>query len=100
MPLTIRGYSDDAIVVEGDFVEQFDVYTMSDEDARPAYLACSDGTLLSVHYDDFGVWRFSLVKRGRCKIRHTPGDEDSGTDRVQLAGEQVVWVLLGSELAK
>lgn len=99
--LTIYGSSDDLIEIEGDFAEE--INWISDDDER-AFLAVSDGTLLSALYDHDGVWRFNLIKPGvatMSKRDGIPDDEENYTDRVTLTAEKpFTFVLHGTKLAK
>lgn len=56
--ITITGGSDDHIIIDGDIIEQFDWWSEEDE---TSYLAFSDGTLLSVIYDQDGIWKVLLI---------------------------------------
>lgn len=94
--VTISGHSDDIIQIEGDIVDEF--YPGRDRE-EPYHLAFSDGTVLTVFYDNDGVWRLFQKKRGRTEFAKTEGDEDSGTDTVTLTGD-VDWVLGGQAFAR
>ncbi len=86
--ITISGYSDDIVEVDGDLTEEFGYF------GDPALIACSDGTLLRIVFDTDGVWRLTLVAAGSASYQHTPGG-DEGTDRVVLDGDigWVVWAV-------
>jgi hypothetical protein len=100
--LVIYGASDDLIEVEGDFTDEIGAYGCGE--TEPAYLAISDGTLLSVEYGDGGVWRFTLVRQGRAnmvKEEAPQDDENNYSDRITLTDPQPFeWVLFGGGLAK
>ena len=94
--ITVYGASDDLIEVEGDVREEF---TYTDE---PAFLAFSDGTVLSVLYDQRGTWRIAPVITGTAalEIVVAPVDnEDNYSDRATLRGD-VTWVVYGTSYAK
>ncbi len=57
--LTVRGYSDDLIEVEGDISEEFD-----NPAAAPSLLVFSDGTVARVVYGRGGIWRITLEAKG------------------------------------
>lgn len=100
--LIIYGASDDLIEIESTSfrAEEFNVYPNEDE---RLILAVSDGTVLRVRYDEDGIWRFTplVVGSANVDIKVCPVDsEDSYTDRVTLTGEDLSWVVLGSEIAK
>lgn len=101
--IRIYGASDDLIEVEGDISEEFPYY---DGDAL---LAFSDGTLLSVRYDSFGIWRITPITKGRSRLTHiicsSDGFEDDDySDQVHLFDEEldepITWVLYGIDLAR
>lgn len=87
--ITISGYSDDIVEVDGDLIEEFAYF------GDPALIACSDGTLLRIDLDTEGVWRLTQVAGGSASYQHTPGTED-GTDRVVLDGD-IRWVVYATE---
>lgn len=95
MSVTIYGASDDLIEVEGDLREEFVHYS---NDAEPAYLAFSDGTLLSVVYGGGkeAFWRIAPIRYGAAKYTlHQATDEDKDySDRVTLDGD-IQWVVCG-----
>lgn len=99
MPITIYGASDDLIEIEGEIREEFDSY-QGCADNHGQHLACSDGTLLSVLYDQDGCWRFHRVTAGSADFAKTEGDPDGDyTDRVTLTGD-IRWVALVSQIAR
>jgi hypothetical protein len=88
--VTIYGASDDLIVIEGDFSEEFSAAYEAD-----TWLVFGDGTILVVRYDDNGVWRITRKSDGRAamtKIEAPTDDEDNYSDRVTLTGD-LHWVL-------
>jgi hypothetical protein len=99
MGITIRGHSDDIVYVEGDITEEF--YPRMRDD-KPAYLACSDGTLLRITYgaDGSGCWRIVPVRYGTsyyAKREATDEDEDY-SDVVTLMGS-IAWVAMADQYA-
>lgn len=68
MATEIYGASDDLIEFEGDFNGEVGFYS-SGHDDKPALVMMSDGTLLSVQYNDEGVWKITLVKKGSLFVR-------------------------------
>jgi hypothetical protein len=97
MRLEIYGASDDLVEIEGDIREEFNVY-----DEPEGHLAISDGTLLSVLYDEHGFWRINRLVQGSAKYSKTEGtDIDSDySDRVTLDGPSFEWVVYGNAVAK
>ncbi len=97
--LRIYGASDDLIELEGQIVEEFNVF-LGDE---PVLLGMSDGTLLRV-VRPHGVWRFTEIRRGprtMLFIDQCPEDHETRySDEVYLTGAQISWVLCGTHLAK
>lgn len=97
MSITVYGASDDLIEIEGDISEEFNA--LGEESG--SVLAFSDGTLLSVLYDDNGIWRFNRLRGGSAaysKDENPPTDEDRYSDRVTLDGD-VQWVTFGAQKA-
>jgi hypothetical protein len=102
--VTIYGASDDLIEVESTSFrdEEFNVNLDSAQDSL--LLAVSDGTVLRVRYDEDGIWRFTPLVVGSAnvnfKVAAYAGDKGTYTDRVTLTGEDLSWVVLGSQIAK
>lgn len=95
--LKVYGASDDLIEIEGDIEEEFGHY-QRDKDAF--YLAFSDGTILSVLYDQNGIWRLTLIIKGSLYDRKEEGDVEADTNDVVYFNDGVKWCLLGNHLAK
>ena len=96
--ITVYGASDDLIEIDGAIKEEFGWY---DSGSKPAYLAFSDGTVLSVIYTDDGMWRINRVATGTAlysKTEATDGDTDY-SDRVSLQGD-IAWVVFGQQFEK
>lgn len=100
--IRIYGASDDLIEIEGDISEEF-VYVGGD-----ALLSFSDGTLLSIRYDNFGIWRIHVLSKGASRLTHivctSDGTDDDYTDAVHLFDEEldrpIQWVVYGLEIAR
>ena len=91
----IYGASDDLIEIEGVITDEFNYYNDDDE----AYLAFSDGTLLSVEYDKDGIWRLKRLVAGSNGYEHKSGDVVEDTmDLVTLTGP-LKWVVFGKNKA-
>ncbi len=92
----IRGVSDDLIEIEGDIEEEFNTKA-----GETSILAFSDGTVLNVIYDDLGMWRIFIVAIGKCNLKKVEAiSADSNySDVVRLEGEDIQWVVFGSEIA-
>ena len=85
--IKVYGASDDLIEIEGDINEEFDVYN------QDSLLTFDDGTVLSVKYNNDGVWKIERTKEGTatyCKLYEVDaGSENRGegyTDIVTLVG--------------
>lgn len=97
--LRIFGASDDLIEIEGDLREEFNL-PLEDK----VYLAVSDGTILSVEYNNQGIWRIAPVVAGTAKYEKTfeavSGDDDRYSDEVQLTSvEPFTFVAMASRVA-
>lgn len=95
--ITVYGSSDALVELEGDVTEEFYV-----PPGDKAVLAFSDGTVLRIEYIDEAIWRLSLVAAGACAMAHYQApedDEDNYSDRVELSGPAIRWVVLGEEVA-
>lgn len=95
--IRIFGVSDDLIEIEGDIREEFGPpYGVS------TYLAFSDGTLLSVVYDDNGFWRIHQIDQGGSHFEKTEGKdlEDDYSDVVILSGPTIRWAIMGTSFAR
>ncbi len=98
--IVIYGASDDLIEVESTSFrdEEFNVYL---NESESVILAVSDGTLLRVRYDEDGIWRFAPLVIGSANVTVEQGfDDDRHSDRVTLTGDDLRWVVLGSEIAR
>jgi hypothetical protein len=93
--LKITGYSDDNISITGDIREEFSRY-----DSEGDYLAFSDGTVLKAFYDEDGIWRFSLIFRGRLYQSKEDGNVADDINDVVTFGDGIKWVVCGEDLGK
>jgi len=101
--LKVSGASDDLIEIEGKSLsEEFSYDGRDRDDEKGAYLAFSDGTLLSVTYDRDGIWRFGVISKGSSFISKNEcvGDGDKTYSDEIFMGEDMKWVMYGSELVK
>lgn len=102
--IVLYGASDDLIEVESTSFRDEEFNVNLDRASDSVILAVSDGTLLRVRYDEEGIWRFTPVVIGSASvsINHATYDGDNGsyTDRVTLVGDDLHWVMLGTQLAK
>jgi hypothetical protein len=94
--IKIYGASDDLVEVEGDINEEFGWFADND---KPRPMGFSDGTLLSVRYDEDGIWRITLIESGTAVFNKKEGSVSQDTnDEVTLTGN-IRWVVLGNEFA-
>lgn len=71
--IKIYGASDDLIEIDGDIREEFNHYNEDD----PFYLAFSDGTALSINYNNDGFWCINRLAIGSAEYsKHEGADED------------------------
>lgn len=94
MKLTIRGHSDDIIIVEGKIFEEFYPGSLNIEKGKPAYLAFGDGTVLSVYFN--GEWNIKQKVVGKATFTKKDASGNEYSDVVTLEGE-IGWVVFGSE---
>ena len=93
--LLVSGYSDDLVELEGAIRAEFDIGTKD----GLRYVAVSDGTIMSIHYDTDGVWRIAPVDgpiSSYLNIEQAPAnDEDNYSDRAVLTTiEPIRWAVL------
>lgn len=98
MTITIYGYSDDLIVVEGDIREEFTHRTRRDDD--DGMIACSNGAVVRIRYDDSGVWRITPISGAEhITVTQAPEDDDDNySDRATICGD-IHWVVHGIAVA-
>lgn len=91
--IKVYGASDDLIEIEGEISEEF----YADE---KSYLAFSDGTLVSVDYDQDGIWRFNVLEKGMAIYNKSlPNlEKDEYTEVLTLQGN-IRWVVYGKDKA-
>lgn len=96
MTIIIYGASDDLIEIEGDIREEFN-WIPDDDESR--LLAFSDGTLLSVKYDNHGIWRLSMLSYGSAKFSKVEGDVEKDTPDIVTLDGLIKWVVFGEQSA-
>lgn len=97
MSVLIYGASDDLIELEGDLYEEF--YANTDSDNKN-YIAFSTGAVVTIEYDDDGIWKIRLINKGDgVDISQCPPEQDEiYTDTAEIFG-QVKWAVCGTEYA-
>ena len=97
--VTIFGYSDDLIEVEGAVRGEF---TLPSGDE--AFVALSNGVVVRILYSRSGVWRINLVsKPGDVAVSVTSApedDDDNYTDRCVVTGGDIAWAVLGTDVTR
>lgn len=92
--ITITGYSDDNIEIDGDISEEWGFYPDNATDS--CWIAVSDGTLLRINYDADGIWRVNPVIYGSASYSKVEGSVSNDTfDVVTLEGH-ILWVALAT----
>jgi len=92
--LSVRGSSDDIILIEKDGILYEEFY--SNCDGR-THVSFNDGTVLSISYDDEGIWRINLINQGSAKFSKVECEietEDNYSDVVTIEGD-INWVSAG-----
>lgn len=95
--LIISGASDDLIEIEGDIREEWYSYEKPKQ-----YIAVSDGTLLSIEYDNDGIWRVHKIFGGQASLAKEEGDTEKDTfDIVTLTSDvPFKWVCLCVQMVR
>jgi hypothetical protein len=100
LKITIKGASDDGIIVSGAITEEFDVNGTADNDNL---IAISDGTMLRIRLEPDGTWRIAPLIRGTAALHIDQHVGEDGTDVATLAGDfgdTTPWVVHGTAYAK
>lgn len=93
MSVTVYGFSDDLVEVDGDVYEEF----MSPN--GKGYLAFSNGCVLKIVYDESGTWRITpVVPVGLSVVQAPENDESIYSDVATIEGD-IAWVVFGEEYA-
>lgn len=85
--IAVTGSSDDSIIIEGDFSEQFDCINSTDK-----ILCFSDGTILDVLYGE--IWRFPTFVHGTADVTRVAGDAIRDTNEVVTLDGDIKWAVL------
>lgn len=93
--LKIYGASDDLIEVESDNQREF--HSEEFQADQTNVLGFSDGTLLEIRYDKWGVWRITSVVRGLNFIRIEPAETDIKSDYAFIDAHNIEWIILSKE---
>lgn len=99
--IIIYGSGDDLIEIESTNFRAEEFNVILNNSSSSVLLAVSDGTVLRVRYDEDGIWRFYPVVKGSSSLTINLGVDDRlHSDRVTLTGDDLRWVVLGTEIAK
>jgi hypothetical protein len=97
--ITITGYSDDNIEIDGAIREEIPFFPTNPHDA--VALCVSDSTVLSVRYDEHGIWRVTPIYHGTAKIEKTEGSASADTfDVVTLTADKFQWICVGKQIIR
>ncbi len=92
--LKIFGHSDDCIEIEGDIREEWGAY-----DSGNCFIPVSDGTMLSIRFDDEGIWRIvpSIIGEGtKYENKQAVAADYDNSDIVTLTNDKpFVWIAFG-----
>lgn len=91
----VTGASDDLIEIQGELYEEFDGY-----DCEKGIMAFSDGTLLSVKYDDDGIWRFGIIFKGSLFKEKIEGEIEKDTNDKVYFKQGLKWCIFSNEVQK
>lgn len=100
MSVVVYGSSDDLVEIEGEIDQEF--YLRPEGDDESMILAFSDGTVLHITYDEQGMWRINRLFPGTASYSKREGTDPDGdySDRVELAGLPIYWVVAGYKFQK
>jgi hypothetical protein len=76
--VNVYGHSDDCVEFDGAINDEIYAYDNAE------YIMLNDGTLIKAKFDDAGVWRFSVEKKGKADYSRTIGADDDRTDRLAI----------------
>lgn len=89
----VTGASDDLIELNGELQEEFGEYNCCD-----GTMAFSDGTMLTVKYDDNGLWRFIPVYKGNLFEKVVQGDVEADTNDEVYFGSGLKWCCFSTDM--
>ncbi len=89
----ITGASDDLIEIKGELEEEFDAY-----DCENGVMAFSDGTLLSVRYDEDGLWRFMVKVKGNLYAGKEEGCVNNDTNDAVTFNQGLKWCVFSKDM--
>lgn len=98
--LTVYGYSDDLVEIDGDIRDEF---TYPYDDKEGCVLAFSNGLILRIKYNDNGIWRITPVfpiKNESFSISQAPENDDSNYSDIATINDDIDWVVMGQSIGK
>lgn len=97
--IILYGAGDDLIEVESTSFKDEEFNVIAPESS--VLIAVSDGSWFRVRYDEDGIWRFTPVRIGSANVSIRPGVDDRiHSDMVTMTGDDLHWVVLGTQIAK
>lgn len=99
--IVIYGASDDLIEIESSSFPNEELNPLGRVSWEGMFVAVSDGSIFRVRYDEDGIWRFTPLMLGSATVTIDQGlDDKRHSDRVTLTGDDLRWVVLGTDIAK
>ena len=89
----VTGASDDLIEISGELDEEFNAYDCSD-----GTMTFSDGTMLTVEYDNNGIWRFKPDFKGNLFEKIENGSVEEDTNDEVYFGNGLKWCAFSEEM--
>lgn len=89
----ITGASDDLIEIRGELYEEFSSY-----ECQNGGMALSDGTILNVNYDDYGIWRFAPIIKGDLFESIELGSVDEDTNDTVYFKNGLKWCVFSGNM--
>ncbi len=100
MATEIYGASDDLIEIDGDQRGEVGFY-QSDDDASPALVVCSDGTVMTIRYGKgkLAIWAIDVIRPGEL-LERVDECRDEDADRYSDTAhfrDGLLWVHVATE---
>jgi len=89
----ITGASDDLLEISGELEEEFNAYECSN-----GTMTFSDGTLLTVIYDENGIWRFIPIYKGNLFEKEIVGSVGEDTNDEVYFKTGLKWCAFSNEM--
>lgn len=95
--IRIYGSSDDLIELASDDQKEFENEEFHVPNTYSNILAFSDGTLLEIRYDRWGVWRITALEKGLNFVNVMEAETDIESDKAYINASGIKWVVLSKE---